>query len=459
MKKRNSPEKYKKQHEDFIRERNKWCFLKDKQKIKYHSFILLEIIPREKFNQLIDGLNKLYSDASSSCKSRRLNYEKILSDSYTNLFRWHVSYLPPIIHSKLKGKILPSDCVFHELGENIDYIHISIYKVLPSFAVLQIYVILNDKISERINDIIYKYHKEIKKLVETPEGNYTKIYGPEIQKATEIYQFRKNLHKEAVNLLSNYFKGYFFELLENDVSIVPSIDLFSLEYPEKDDEILKWGNENKGFFQCFDTFISSFTSFKFKNYLFCLERENKKFNNYIIFANRKIVGDTYSTIDNAIKEEIGHCPFGLIAIQRWIKIQENITMRLNSIVSEGILKIREKKFSKALREREKIQKNIFLFKRFKAEYEGCGFIIDKYSFKSLKSDNKERINLFEGLRKNIDASIKVIDDLIDEFTRQYEIVLNLKNLEFSKKMQYLILVLTFLIIILTLIQIIILLMG
>lgn len=454
MKKQNTPKKScEKQHEDFVREKNERCFLKDRQKIRYQSFILLEIIPREKFKQLINGLNKLYIDAPPSCKSR-LNYEKILSNSHTNFFQWHASYLPFIAHSKLKGKVLSSDCVFHELGKNIDYIHISIYKVLPSVAVLQIHIILNDKVSKHINDIIYKYHKEIRESIETPEGNYTEIYGPEIQKATEIYQFRKNLHKEAIDLLSNYFKGYFFELLENDVSVVPSIDLFSLDYPEKDDEILKWGDENRGFFQCFNTFISSLTSFKFKNYLLCFEmRSDDKFSNYIIFANRKIVDNQYSTIDSAIEGEINYCPFGLIAIQRWVRIQENIIMQLNSIISEGILKIQEKKFSEAIEDRREIQKNIFPFERFKAEYEGYGFVPNKCAFKSLKSKDKEQIDLFYGLKENINASIKVIDNLINDFTKQYEVVLNLKNLEFSKKMQDSILVLTIFIIILTLIQI------
>ena len=46
----------------------------------------------------------------------------------------------------------------------------------------------------------------------------------------------------------DFFQGDFFERSKENISVVPSIDLFSLEYPEKEEDILTWGNENKGFF-------------------------------------------------------------------------------------------------------------------------------------------------------------------------------------------------------------------
>jgi len=246
-----------------IREENERCFLEDKQKLKYHSFILLELIPLENIKQLIVGLDKLYADASLFQKSR-LNYKKFLSDCHSKLFQRFILNLPYIITSNLKGKgeVFSLGCIFYDLGDNIQSIYISIYKVMPSSVLLRFQVCLNSKISEKINDLIYQYHEEIRESIETPKGESITVYGPEIKKKTEIYQLRKDLHKEAVDFLKNYFKGYFFELSQENISAVPSIDLFSLDYPVKEDEIFVWGTENIGFLNCLSTHISYYYSFK-----------------------------------------------------------------------------------------------------------------------------------------------------------------------------------------------------
>jgi hypothetical protein len=456
--KKASEASHEKQHENFVRQRNERCFLKDKQKIQYHSFILLEIVPLEKINQLISGIDKLYANVSISQESR-LNYKNILSDCHSKLFQWNTLNLPYITTSKLKGEVLPN-CAFHDLGDKIRHMHISIYKVLPSSVILQIQVYLDDKISKKINDTIYKSHKEIREPIETPKGKYTNIYGPERQKKLEIYQLRKELHKEAIDFLNNYFKGYFFELSKENISVVPSIDLFSLDYPEKEDEISDWGIENSGFFHCFNTCIMPWDSFKYENYLFCFESERDiEFENYVIFANRKTsTDDMYSDIDSAIEEGLNFCSFDLIAIDRWVRTQESVVGKLNSTVSEDISKIQENKFSKAIETRKVVLKSVFSFERFGAEYKGYGFIPDKFAFKSLKDKkNPERqIDLFKGLKEGIGTRIKEINNLIDGFTRQYETILNLKSLEFSKNMQTKVVTLTIVVIVLAILQIIIL---
>ena len=169
-------EKIMKTQEAFVKKQNELCFLDQKQKIKYHSFILLEFFSLEKINSLVDGLDKLYKNARPSQQSR-LNYRKVLLDAHNNLFQWNSMSLPYITTEKLKGKILPQG-VFYKMGDNIKHYHINIYKVLPSLAILQIQVYLNESISKKVNSIIYKYHKEKKEKVETPKGSYTKIYSP-----------------------------------------------------------------------------------------------------------------------------------------------------------------------------------------------------------------------------------------------------------------------------------------
>ena len=453
--KKESKFSYGKEYENRVRQENERCFLKDKQKIKYHSFILLEMVPFEKINQLISGLDKLYANASISLKLR-LNYKKFLTDCHLKLFQGYALYLPCVTTAKLKGKTLP-DCSFHNLGDKIRYVHISIYKVLPSTIILQIQVCLNNKMGEEINDIIYQYHEEIRESIKTSKGESITVYGPEIKKKTEIYQLRKDLHQEAVDFLNNYFKGYFFELSKENISVVPSIDLFSLDYPAKEEEILDWGSENRHFFSCFNVYINPYKSFKYENYLFCFESKGDvKFENYVLFANRKTSTENmYPDIDSAIVMKLNFCSFDLIAIERWVRIQENVVGKLSSTVSEEILKIQKNKFGKAIETRKDVLKNIFSFKRFEVEHKRTGFIFDRFTFKSLKDKkNSERqINLFKGLKERIDTRIKEISDLIDVFTKQYETILNLKNLEFSKNMKTSVRWLTIVIIVLSIIQI------
>jgi len=453
--KKESMFQYGKEYENRVRQENERCFLKDKQKLKYHSFILLELVPLEKIEQLIIELDKLYANASLSQKSR-LNYKKFLSNCHSKLFQRFILNLPCIVSSNLKGKILP-DCIFYDLGDKIRRIYTSIYKVMPSNVILQFQVCLNNKMGEEINDIIYQYHEEIRESIETPKEKYIKMYGPERQKESEIYRLRKNLHKEAVDFLNNYFKGDFFELSQENVSVVPSIDLFSLDYPVKEDEIFVWGTESIAFLNCLSTYINYYYSFKYKNYLFCFEsKRDDEFENYVIFANRKTRTDKmFTDIDRAIEGGLNFCSFDLIAIERWIRIQESDIGKLNSTVSEEISKIQENKFGKAIETRKVVLKSVFSFKRFRAEYKKCGFISDRFAFKSLKDKkNPERqIDLFKGLKEGIDTRIEEINNLIDEFTKQYETILNLKNLEFSKNIKNSVLWLTIVIIVLSIFQI------
>jgi len=441
-----------------IREENERCFLKDKQKLKYHSFILLELIPLENIKQLIVGLDKLYADASLFQKSR-LNYKKFLSDCHSKLFQRFILNLPYIITSNLKGKgeSFSPDSIFYDLGDNIQSIYISIYKVMPSSILLRFQVCLNSKISEKINDLIYQYHEEIRESIKTPKGEYITVYDPEIKKETEIYQLRKDLHKEAVDFLKNYFNGYFFELSKENISVVPSIDLFSLDYPVKENDILNWGIENRPFFSCFSTNITPWESFKYENYLFCTEsKRDVAFNNYTIFANRETSKEKiYPDIDSAIELKLNFCSFDLIAIERWVRIQEDVVGKLSSTVLEEISKIQENKFSKAIETRKSILKNVFSFKRFGVGYKWNTFIFDKFTFTSLKDErNPERqIDLFKGLKEGINTRTKEIGSIIDVFTKQYETILNLKNLEFSKNMQTSVRWLTIVIIVLSIIQI------
>jgi hypothetical protein len=448
-----------KKHRDFDRERNEWCFLKDKQQVKYQSFILLEIIPLEKINQLFDGLDHLYSDILES-NSSSLEYRKILSDGQSKLFQTHTLNLPPLVSSKLKGKVLPMGS-FHDLGINFQAMDISISHPIPSTTILRINVRLEEELSKKINDIIYKYHEEKREFIKPQNKNLIRIITPDQQKESEIYHLRKSLHVEAINFIRKYFTGYFFELENTIPSIVPSIDLFSFDFPGKDDEIITWGMENNGFFRCFSTYIHQFNCFRHENYLMTFESNHfVEYNNYLIFANRReTVDKMYGDVDAAIIGNLDFCDFDLLAIDRLVKQQESHVGKLNLIISQEIESIQSNDFPKAISNRKKVIQTIFSFERFSVEFNKNRFLPIEFKFYGLMAKPQmdiKKIELFNSLRESIEARIKEIHTLNMLFSQEHETILSLKNLEFNKKMQDIVLVLTFFIIILTFTQVVLL---
>ena len=444
-----------KKHQNYVKKRNEWCFLKDKQQIKYQSFIILEIIPLEKINQLFNGLEKLYSEVSEY-DSSKLDYRRILPNSQSKLFQSFTLYLPPLVNSKFKEKLFPGEA-FHNLGDNFQQMDISISHPIPSTTILTINVHLEEGLSKKINDIIYQYHTEKREPIKAQKGNLTRIISPEQQKESEIYNLRKSLHEEAVNFLRKFFIGNFFELITTIPSIVPSIDLFSFDFPSKDDEIVNWGMENSGFLRCFGTFIGPYNCFRYENYLLAFETSDyNAFNNYVLFANRSdSVDETYCDVDTAIKLKINDCNLDLLAIDRFVKQQENRVGKLNLIISQEIENIKGNNFNNAIENRKEVIQTIFAFERFGVEFKEHRFLQSHCKFYELivKEQSDKQIELFKALQNNIEARIKEIKTLNSLFSHEHETILSLKNLEFNKKMQDVILVLTMLIILLTVIQV------
>ena len=456
-KKKSTKSSYKKYHDKRVKERNEMCFLENKEKMKYHSFILLDIIPLEKKRGLIEGLYRLYAGAPPNLQSR-LDFKKMLSESHSELFRGGFINLPYITTDKLKGKILSHNRVFHDIGSNIRTYQIGINKVMPSTLVLQVQVYLDFKPSKKINKIIYKYHKETKKSVETPEGKHERIYPLEKQKESEVYAFRKGLHKEAVKFLSQYFKGYFFESSNADFSAIPTIDLFSLEYPPNENGISEWIRKNRGFLSCLSAVPAPYGFFKYENYLLCTwSKEDTKFQNYSIFANRKTTGTSmYPDIDIAIEEVINYCSFDSVAIIRWVTMQQEVVASLNNAVSEETWNI-DKKFDKTIKKAKSIFKETFLFNRFVSEFKIYDPLQDRFHFKNIRDERYPggEVEFFKDLKKEIESRLRIINQIIYGLNIQYQTIFNLKNVEFNNKIQKAVVVLTVVVVILTTAQIII----
>jgi hypothetical protein len=441
---------------DFDRKDNEYCFLQDKQKIQYHSFILLEIIPLEKKDQLLNGLDNLYSEVKDYC-STRLEYRKTFSNCESKLFQSHISYLPSLVNSELKGKGIFLSTAFHDLGKNIKSVDISISHPIPSSIILQINVHLNDEVSKTINDIIYRYHTEIDETIKLQNGSFTKIISPGMQKKSEINGFRNSLHKEAVDFFKNFFTGIFFNSIDTTPSIIPSIDVFSFDYPTKDEEIVTWGREYSGFLHCFSTFLGPYRCYRHENYILTIEsNDSDEDNNYIVFANRKESADAlYHNVDSAIIGKINDCDFDLIAIDRLVKQQENHVGKLNLLITQEIESLQSDNFNRAIDSQKEVIQTIFSFERFSIEYTEHWFSRIDYEFKNLifREGLDKQTELFHEIKDHIDFRIKKINILNSLFSREYEKILNLKNLEFNKKMQNVVYHLTIVVIILTIIQV------
>ena len=435
----------------FIKKLNELCFLPNMEKIKYHSIVMYEFFSREDFDVLIEGLDKIYEKLNPLDRSL-LNYKNILQNFKGGIYGQYSSFLPNISNEKYEGKFLPNR-VFHNIGNDICNLSMKIYKIIPSFAILEIKAYLDDKISDELNEIIYAYHDEIKEHVETVSGKYGITYYPDHIKAKEIYELKTDIKYQIINFLLNYFEGDFFKLSETNISVIPSIDIYSLNLPEKDDEIIDWGTNNSSFLHCFNSFIWQDT-YRNNNYLFCEESSNEEhFNNYSIFATRDIskYSDMYPDVDSSIVGEFNSRPFVVLAFFRWLQIEEQIVGKFNSLISEEIEYLEKINLKSVIANRKIISKELFYFERLKVELKinNLYFFNNQLDFKSL---GNEKSDLSNNVRGHINKGIEDIDEIINEINKHSNNIFNLKNIEYSKQMQDKVLILTIFIILFTFIQ-------
>ena len=435
-------------HADYVKMQNEWCFLPNNEKIKYHSVILYEIFSPEKFGKLIEGLDELYTNLNDFDKLR-LKYKDALQNLEVGLFKGSILYLPYISDKQFEKQILLRH-VFHSLGEYLNHISLSLHKVSASFAVLEIKAHLNDNVSNEINEIIYTYYDERRETIETANGKYDEIHSPEHIKIENISEIKSRVKNELINFLSIYFKGYFFELSETNISVIPSIDIYSLKYPN-DDKIIEWGSEHRAFFHCFNSYISPHI-YRDKHYLFCENDSNdESFNNFSVFANRDVEpDDMYPDINSYIEENLNTHSFILLSFIRWLEIKRQIVERFGLTLSEEIEDLTKSKIKNIIEKRKTIATESFNFERFKIEFNQ----MNTYGHSDFESLNERKDNLHETLMANIQNRIDNIGETINKLNEHSNAISNLKNIEYSINMQYIVSILTVIILCLTAIQII-----
>lgn len=216
---------------------------------------------------------------------------------------------------------------------------------------------------------------------------------------------------------------------------MPTIDLYSLNYPDNVRDILKWGEEVSGFLRSFGITIDNFSRSRttsLSQYILC-EEDGIKYPNYILLANNHLFKSEKEFIDLMDPD----MPFGILAISRLSNINKNILGDLNKVISSEIQNLEKNELVDVLENRKKISKKIYYFKRFKIEFEQIPHIQSlDFGFNSLALNKEDQYNLFDNLLNVIKKQTNEIDDAIDTLNQHSNIILNLKNIEYSKKMQY-----------------------
>jgi hypothetical protein len=442
-------------HLDDIRDKrmiksNESCFLSNNEKVYYDSIIILEMFYIEDFCFLFDGLDLLYSNLNGYDKSR-LIYRDILNNDKKSSFRGILN-LPFIVNTKLKDQFLPGTA-FQDLSDDFESISITLQATLPSMLTLQIQVSLDSNISNKINDVIYTYHEEVNE--KHNDYGFTTKHPPSYVKNKEITQIRHNLKEQIINFLSEYFEGFFFKQAKKHISYVPSIDLLSLNYSEKSEDISDWLFNNNSFLNCFNISAPWLEAYKYENYLFFppFNHNKEAFSNYVIIANRKTADkEGYTTIKSSIQYKLNTCLFEILCYKRWVEIEEKTGLSLNSLVSKELEYITKNDFNKVISNREVVTKYMFYFERFKIEFSNYTFDFSKddLPFESL---NEKDVFLFNQLVKRINEYVIYIDKFISTLNRHSDNTLALKNIQFNKKMQERVNILTIIVILLTILQI------
>lgn len=432
-------------HKEFVKKENELCFLPKKQKIKSQGFIFLELFSLNQFDKLKDDIKNIYSNARQLTQDR-LEIDKILNKNRKSFSGWSFTHLPIIADNSLKGKILP-DVAYFNLPNNVKFIEMQISRILPSFIVMKFQVTFEDKFSEKINEPIYKYHKEIKEKIESPNGNYEKINGPQQQKTVEIENLKKKIKTEVYEFISSLIKGYFLNKINlESIEIVPSINIYSINFPKNVEEnnfLIK----NSNFFQCFG--LNNFISFKYNEYSFLYEQnKDKNFTNYAILVNEnKPLSNMHESKKSEIFGTLSFISFDIFTIGRFIEYQEREIIRINSKFSE--LNFIDKNLKESIEFREGVISKIFLFEGFSREFANYTLVPDHPPFISQDGEN-----LFESNLAGIKKEINMLEDQISKITKQSEIFVGLKNIKYNYKAQNWMLILTLAVLGLTVISII-----
>jgi hypothetical protein len=163
-------------------------------------------------------------------------------------------------------------------------------------------------------------------------------------------------------------------------------------------------------------------------------------------------------VDSAINWGINSCSFELFALNRWLKIQEQLVGDYNLKISEELEELNKNNLTQLIELQKQFLRELFYFERFKVEFRGYHLTGDRLNFINLETTAgtpiSVRVILFDSFEKNIALRMTDIDGMISAYTKHFDSVIALKNIEYNNNLQWWIRLLTILILILTLLQVI-----
>jgi hypothetical protein len=440
---------------DLFKSENQYYSLPNNEQVQYSAIILLDFFYVEEFENLFDGLDVLYSETYKICSNlnylncqlnyRKLNSEEMFYDKSTYL------RLPLIINSRSHSG---SNYTCYDLGSDIKELHLTLYSILPSIIVLQVQANLLPHVSEKVNNIFYGCPNDTS-IAQLEKDRLKEDRSLSNLKKESIYEIKNELKKQIVDFISTFFKGFFFKKSKKYFSIIPSIDVYSLTYPEESKGISKWIHDNPLFFQCFNIFAYN-TGYKFEEFLFFRNFDSEEpFTNYSILISREgSEKELNYNHEGSIGFPLPEISFDLLCLHRWLEFTERHMRNFKKSIIKEMGDFTQNELKNLISNRQLITKELFYFERFKIEIEeyNLWFLHKDYEFKSL--NDPERC-LFEMLLKMIKRDIKSMDAITKVLNNHSINNLNLKNIEYNNKMQDKVLQLTYIVIIFAIIQIIV----
>lgn len=402
-------------------------FIDPKSDINYESIILLELFELNEFKMLEENLRTLYDRIDNHHLDRAI---KIINSN--NPSEYAFDRLPEIRNSKFDYKSFHCG-ITKDLGENFKYLNIRLTRISYLNIVLEIHASLTPEISNKMKNLMFEDYTE---FVSEAKKSIIGIlifdmYGIKTEK---INKFKQALKDELIQIISNFFKGYF---MTSDITSMPKIDVFYLNYPENEVDVVEWGEKHGKFIgTCFQTYLSPKTTFKkkiFDKILLLLCKIHFDSNSPVILANKLKLSpriDEDQDIELYIQNILISNSFSLIAIQKRIQSEVKDIGELNSTISKKIENVDDLNLNETLECIKALSKKNYYFKRIKLELDSVNhdFI---HTFKSLEGEK----DFFADIQKNIFNKIKNNENIIKILNENLRQFLDIKTIEYTNKTQ------------------------
>ncbi|MDP1552832.1 MAG: hypothetical protein Q8M06_07445 [Methanobacteriaceae archaeon] len=422
----------------------------------------MEIVKIEDFDKLLESIQTIFSDLDPIDYLKILKAEDMIKNQNKQMFRDFSAYLPFINDPRIKA--IPMNRVFLDLCDYVDSIQIIIRNISPSYILLDLRCLLNPKASEELNSILNKKRGSIKKTCTNSKGDYNEYISAERAKEQEITYLRYLIKEQLIKFFSEHFEGHLIKkaIEKNDFSIVPSIDVFSLNLPTND--LKKWCENNTELLGLFSIIFSSDRSFNHNRYLLFKENKSKySYLNHLIFTR---ITETNEEKSQKTKEELKRekiqkpnvnilnglkkCSFAVIAIDRQTELEESSITKINEDLSVEMSNLEKFEIKELLKKRETLLKKIFEFERFKTEIISN---LDNFEFCDFFSIEDSEIKFFTQLKNFIITKLDFLENITQKYSKYSQSNLDLKNIEYTQKSQERIFWLTIIVGVLTFIQV------